>query len=60
MSQVMHQLTRRKIAIVVDDGFGQVELVKPRKALDWCDYRDSFHLSQNFCANVNLLLPKLE
>ena len=42
----MHLLTRKKIAIVVDDGFGQVELVKPRKALDWCDYRDSFTLAR--------------
>jgi protease I len=32
--QVMHQLTGKKIAIVVDDGFEQVELVEPRKALE--------------------------
>ncbi len=40
----MHLLTRKKIAIVVDDGFGQVELVEPRKAIGRCDYRDSLGL----------------
>ncbi len=30
----MAQLTRRKVAILVADGFEQVELIEPRKALD--------------------------